>query len=503
MIIKYSDSHGVKYHPNSLYAIIYFTMLDKIAKILQQECKLNLTNPLLVGVSGGPDSLCLLHVLHIFGYTLIAAHVNHKLRPEADGEAEVVRQFTRLSGIEFISTEVDVRSYASEHSLSIEETARTLRYRYLFKQAEHRGAVAVLVAHTADDQVETILMHLLRGSGLTGLLGMEYRTLPNPWSDRIALVRPLLSTWREEILEYLAENEIMPVTDSSNRDTTFFRNRLRLELLPTLERYNPRVRHNLLRASRIMRDDYSVLQHLVNEAWEINLAYLGPGYLAFRRPGILELPPSIQRYLLRNAIASFLPGLHDVDFDCIERGLKFLAEGRSDSQADLMAGICIFREENLIWLASSWGDLPLTRYPAIAPGGEFILTIPSTVSLNDGWQLQARVAPDLMSAIQDSQENQDPYQAWMDSGKIASPLRVCCRAAGDRIQPIGMDGHSIKISDLMINLKLPKRVRKTWPLVSSGEHILWVPGCRLSQVAQVSTKSRSVVHLTLSRNLST
>jgi tRNA(Ile)-lysidine synthase len=478
-------------------------MLDKIANILQLECKLQQTDRLLVGVSGGPDSLCLLHLLHTSGYRVITAHINHQLRPEADQEAEVVRQFAAKSCIDFISCVIDVRVYASEHSLSIEEAARTLRYRYLFEQAERRGVGAVLVAHSADDQVETILMHLLRGSGLSGLRGMEYITLPNPWSDHIPLVRPLLSTWREDILKYLDKNQIVPVIDQSNLDTTYFRNRLRHELLPMLKSYNPGVRQNLLRAGLIMRDDYSVLQQIVDEAWEANLARQDPGYLAFNRSGILELPPSIQRYLLRKAIAYFLPGLQDVDFDCIERGLKFLAEGKLVGQVDLLAGLCLIREGDLFWLAASLDALPLTDYPAIIPGEEFSVNVPSMLSLNAGWLLQAVETPDLLSAIQESTQNQDLFQAWVDTSELQLPLTVRSRKAGDRIQPIGMDGHSVKVSDLMINLKLPKRARRTWPLVCSGGHILWVPGCRLSQWAQVTADSRSVVHLILSRDLST
>jgi tRNA(Ile)-lysidine synthase len=476
-------------------------MLDNIANILHRDCKLQQADQLLVGVSGGPDSLCLLHLLHSSGCRVIAAHINHLLRPEADLEAEVVRQFAVKSGIELISCVINVRKYASEHSLSIEEAARMLRYRWLFDQAECKGATAILVAHTADDQVETVLMHLLRGSGLNGLRGMEYRTLPNPWSDRIPLVRPLLSTWRADILEYLAENELVPVTDQSNMDTTYFRNRLRHELLPVLESYNPGVRQNLLRASLIMRDDYSVLQQLVDAAWDGNLARVGPGYLAFRRQSLLGLPLSIQRYLLRKAIAYFLPGLHDVDYDCIERGLKFLAEGKPDGQVDLVAGLCLIREGDLFWLSTDLKDLPLTDYPAITPGQKITVDIPSMLRLSNGWQLQAVKAHDIELAFRQSTQNQDLYQAWGDAGTIELPLTVRSRKAGDSIQPLGMDGHSIKISDLMINLKLPKRARRTWPLVCSGEYIIWVPGCCLSQLVRVSTESRSVIHLKLSRNL--
>jgi tRNA(Ile)-lysidine synthase len=227
-------------------------MLDKIARILQHEGKLEAQNLLLIGVSGGPDSLCLLHALHALGYHIIAAHVNHGLRPEADEEEQTIKQYAGELGVEFFSCKVDVLSYASEHSNSIEEAGRIMRYHYLFERAEKMGVCAVLVGHNADDQVETILMHLLRGSGLAGLRGMEYRSVPNPWSEHIPLIRPLLSIWREEIVKYLTEHGLKPISDQSNLDTTFFRNRLRHELFPILEKYNPRIRENLQRLGLIL-----------------------------------------------------------------------------------------------------------------------------------------------------------------------------------------------------------------------------------------------------------
>jgi tRNA(Ile)-lysidine synthase len=478
-------------------------MLDKIANILQQECKLQTNNLLLIGVSGGPDSLCLLHALHNLGYPIIAAHVNHGLRPEADEERQVVNQFAANLGVDFISCRVDVQSYASEFSISIEEAARSMRYRFLFEQAEIKGASAVLVGHNADDQVETILMHLLRGSGLTGLRGMEFRTLPNPWSEYIPLVRPLLSTWREMILKYLTENELNPISDPSNFDTTFFRNRLRHELIPILENYSPHFRKNLLRVGQIMRDDYSILHQQVSNAWDSNLIRQGPGYLAFNLSGILELAPSIQRYLLRKAIAYHIPGLRDVDFECIERGLKFLDEDKPYGQVDLLAGLRIIKDGELFWLASGQNDLPVSDFPAIAPGVQLTLTISSTLLFNDDWQLQAVEVPDPKMAIQQSVANIDPFQVWVDADEIELPMIVRSRKAGESIQPFGMNGHSIKVSDLMINLKLPKRARSTWPLVCSGEEILWIPGYRLSHLVRIKPSSQIIIHLTLSRSSTT
>src|SRR4030042_1676165 len=375
-------------------------MLDTIDSILQQECNLHVENLLLVGVSGGPDSLCLLHLLHALGYPIIAAHVNHAVRPEAAEESRLVKQYADQLGVDFVSCQVDVLSYSNEFSISIEEAARRMRYRYLFEQAVDKNAAAVLVGHNAHDQVETILMHLLRGSGLSGLRGMEYRTLPNPWSVRIPLVRPLLSTIREDILSYLAENGLNPISDKSNLDTSFFRNRLRHELLPILESYNPRFRDNLLRAGQIMRDDYSVIQQLVSEAWEKILVRQGPGYLAFGRSGFLELSPSIQRYLLRKAMDYFLPGLRDVDFDCIERGLGLLTGTKRAGQIDLQAGMCIVKEGELFWLTSGQNVLPLSDFPMITPGVKSRLNIASTLMLNENWQLCSEIVPEVKLAVE-------------------------------------------------------------------------------------------------------
>ncbi len=474
-------------------------MLDKIEMLLPGECQLQAGELCLVGVSGGPDSICLLHALNSLGYPLVAVHVNHTLRPEANQEAQAVEAFAKGLGIDCITYRVDVRGYAGEQSLSIEEAARQLRYACLFEQAEQTSAGAVLVAHNADDQVETILMHVLRGSGLSGLRGMPYRALPNQWSERIPLVRPLLSTWRGEILEYLSLNHLGYIFDQSNADTAFFRNQLRHGLLPDLEKYNPRIRQNLLRVGRISREDYAVIQQLVDQAWKANLARQGAGYLSFRLDGFQQLPASIQRYLLRRAIAYHLPSLKDVDFASIERGVNFLCDGKETGQADLIAGLRLVKEGDLFWLASWQADLPGSDYPSIPAGARLEVQVPGGVPLNDSWVFQASRETDPGDAIQHGEDNVDPFQAWIDLDEVELPLVLRCRKAGERFQPLGMQGHSMKISDLMVNQKVPKRTRATWPLVCSGEAVIWIPGLRQGYRVRIRPTSRNIAHLSLSR----
>ena len=474
-------------------------MVNQVLSILQQRCEIRAKNLLLVGLSGGPDSLCLLHVLWMAGYPLYAVHVNHQLRPEADDEARLVKDFAQQLSVEIISCRVDVMDYSKKSSLSIEEAARILRYRSLFEQAQAVRAAAVAVAHTADDQVETILMHLLRGTGLAGLGGMEYRICPNPWSEEIPLIRPLLSTWREEIQQYIAENNLHPITDRSNLDRLYFRNRLRQELIPLLKDYNPSIGEALLRMGQSLKDDYSVLQQLTDHAWEVNLVKQGEDHLTFRTSGVLELPLAIQRYLLRRAIAYHLPGLRDVGFECIERGLILLKGGMAGSQTDLIARLRVVVEGEYFHVLHGQADPHLGEYPAIKPGVVQVITAPSVVELAQGWQLQVEQVLDRTWIEDQCYADQDLFQARMDVGSVEQPLIIRARRPGDRIRLLGLDGQVTKLSDLMINLKLPQKARTTWPLVCSGQEVLWVPGFRLSHLVRIKPETKKAWQFKLFR----
>src|SRR5512135_1332728 len=167
-------------------------MLENIESILSEKCGLTRDRPIIAGISGGPDSLCLMNVLRKAGYHLIVAHFNHKLRPDADADANIVEQTAGRLNIASVIQSGDVRAFADAEKLSIEEAARSMRYRFLMEQARHSHAQAVAVGHTADDQVETVLMHFIRGAGLNGLKGMPYRSNLREFDPEIPLVRPLL-----------------------------------------------------------------------------------------------------------------------------------------------------------------------------------------------------------------------------------------------------------------------------------------------------------------------
>ncbi|MGD2158441.1 MAG: tRNA lysidine(34) synthetase TilS [Anaerolineales bacterium] len=474
-------------------------MLNKVGYAVRENCHLDPSQTVLLGVSGGPDSLTLLDVMYRLGYPLVVFHLNHGLRAEADEEAKMISEFVQGMELPFFLEQEDVSEYAREKGFSIEEAARNLRYQHLFTQARAVGAHAVAVGHNADDQVETVLMHLLRGAGLSGLKGMQFSTLPSTWSKNIPLVRPLLGVWRKEIEAYVKERNLEPVFDRSNLDTTFFRNRLRHKLIPYLEEYNPRIRDGIWRIARILEGDHQILMALVADAWENCLKDQGVGFLAFDKNRLEAQPLGLKRHLVRRAIAYLRPGLRDVDFDTVQRVLNFLSHPTSTHQIDLGFGLRLFMEQNKLYLAAWEADLPKEDWPQIPEDGSLSLPIPGSLSLDSDWWLRAELWDDVAGARDQVFKNPNPYQAWLDIGRRQKELVVRPRHPGDRFQPLGMGGHSMKISDFMINVKIPKRARERWPLVCLNDEVAWIPGLRLAQNYSVTESTRKVVYLVLER----
>jgi len=470
-------------------------MLNRLRPILQQDCQLATAKPILAGISGGPDSLCLLDVLHSLGYAVVVAHLNHQLRPEAEAEALLVRAAAEERGLPFVSGQAEVRALAESQSLSVEEAARLLRYRFLFEQARRVEAQAVAVAHTADDQVETVLMHLLRGAGLAGLRGMPYRALPNAWSNDIPLVRPLLGVWRSQVLAYCQARGLQPVFDRSNLDTTYYRNRLRHELLPILQTYNPAVQQALWRMAQSLAADYAALEALTAAAWQTCVVSEAPAYVVLDNTCLQEQPLAIQRLLVRQAISHLRPGLRDMDFEDVQRTLAFIRQPSRSGQRDLSAGLRLVSEGGRIWLAGWESEAPLGDWPR-APLEPLRLDVPGEVQLPGKWLLSATPAPDAAAALVEACANPNPFRAWFDLGDSRLPLTVRARRPGDRFQPLGMP-HSMKLSDFMINARLPRRARARWPLVCLGDEVVWVAGYRLSHAHRLTSASRNVALLDL------
>ncbi|MDH5508173.1 MAG: tRNA lysidine(34) synthetase TilS [Anaerolineae bacterium] len=465
---------------------------------LEQEGRLVKTRALVVGVSGGPDSIALAHILKRLEYRIVAAHLDHGLRSESAEDEAAVQQFAAKLGVDYRNARIDVGSYAADNGLSVEEAARILRYEFLFEVAEEYEAQAVATGHNADDQVETVLMHMIRGAGLSGLRGMQPRQMLAAWSTERPVVRPLLTVWRDDILAYCNQEGIKPVFDQSNLDQTFFRNRLRHELIPDLESYNPAIKRVIWRMGRALSGDYAALGEIVQEAWEDCVLEQGAGYTAFSREKFVNKHEGVRRGLARKAMATLRPNLRDIDFEAVERFVHFAIDPPRSQQQDLIAGLRLIMEGERVWVAAWEADLPQMGWPQISSKSEK-LGVPGELRLPGGWLLTAGVVDMDEESREKALANADPFCGWLDGKQIGDWLTVRSRQTGDRFQPLGMDGSAVKLSDFLINVKMPRRARDGWPLVFAGEQLVWVPGYRSGEGLRIRPTSQRVVKLSLAR----
>lgn len=476
-------------------------MFENIQTILSEQCGLSRDRPIIVGVSGGPDSLCLMSVLHKARYRLIVAHFNHKLRPDADADANVVEQTAARMNLASIIEKGDVRAYADTEKLSIEEAARIMRYRFLMEQARRLNAQAVAVGHTADDQVETVLMHLLRGAGLSGLKGMNYRTVLPMFDPEIPVIRPLLDIWREETVVYCATNGLRPRHDPSNASLDFFRNRLRHLLIPTLESYNPRFREVLWRTSRSLAADHEILSALLEDIWKNCVVQENVDFIAFDAAALSKQHPGLQRNLIRRAVERLCPEEMDINYATLERVTTFIADSQQRSRLNLPNDLHMLREGTVIYVIAGDATLPIERWPQMPDDSQTVaIKIPGSVTLSGGWKLNCERWNIPSLALEQAKSNEDPFQIWIDANGISEALELRVRQDGDRFEPLGMDGHEIKISDFFINVKLPLRARDRWPLLCMGEKVVWVPGYRLAHPFRLTDSTRQVLYFSMTRN---
>jgi len=475
-------------------------MLDHITSTLREQCGLHKDRPIIAGVSGGPDSLCLMNVLRAAGYRVIVAHFNHKLRPDSDTDANTVEQAAGRLNLKWVIENGDVRAFASAEKLSIEEAARILRYRFLMKQARRYKAQAVAVGHTADDQVETVLMHFVRGAGLAGLKGMSHRTIIHMFDDEIPIVRPLLDVWREETVIYCAANGFRPRHDPSNASLDFFRNRLRHLLIPTLESYNPRFRETIWRTSKSLAGDHEILLNALDDAWKDVVAQETADFVAFDISALTQQRIGLQRNLIRRAMGHLHPDNLDASYATLDRAVNFITDPAHPTRMDLSKGLHLLREGSLLYVVEGHITLPVERWPQLPQAQSVIsLNIPDQVELSGGWKLNCERWNIASLAMEEAKANDDPFQVWLDAQELSDSLELRARQDGDRFEPLGMDGHETKLSDFFINVKLPQRARDRWPLLCIGERVVWVPGYRPAHPFRLTESTRQALYFSLTR----
>ena len=499
-------------------------VLQQVRRTIERTGLLVPGDGVVVGVSGGPDSLCLLHVLlHLreeYCLHLHVAHLHHGARgADADADAEFVATLAAEWGLPVTVEQQDVPALARAHKLAFEETARRLRYAFLARVAREAGAHKIAVGHNADDQAETVLMHFLRGAGPAGLRGMlpltpltDYRLLSQIANQQIGksanlqspisnlyLIRPLLEIPRSAIERYCADHGLTPRFDRSNLDTTYFRNRLRHELLPLLETYNPNVRARLCHMAAVIAEDYSLLAQLREQAWASVVREEQEVAILFDRAGWQALPVALQRATLRQAAYRLRKSLRDVDFVHMENARQVGVRGETGAQATLPMGLMLTVGYDTLSVGNADDAGPPPDEPLLWSTEPLPVQVPGTTPLPQSeWVLQADILEEWN--VPEIAANPDLWTACFDVDVLpASPLALRPRCQGDRFRPQGMGGQRVKISALMVNLKIPRAWRDHVPLLAAGDEIVWVCGRRIGAGAAVGPQTRRVARLRFER----
>jgi len=453
------------------------------------------------GVSGGPDSIALLHALYVLkdklDISLHVAHLNHMLRGEAaDEEAEYVQGLAARLGLPCTVEAVDVNEYAKNEKLSIELAARNVRYGFYRHTALDEGASKVALGHHAGDQAETVLLRLIRGTGLRGLGGIPPLRPLDPASG-ITVIRPLINATPVEIRSYCHEAQLVYYIDASNVSPVYLRNKIRHELIPHLEQdYNPRVIHTLSTTAELVQDDDDYISGRVCEMMGQITEVILPHEVIINIPALSRQHIAIQRRIIRQAVYELAGDLEDFESIHVEKVLELARSGKTGSRISLPGNLQARREYDRIileWAEEEGFESALSEdsHPF-----EYVLRVPGDTEIVEaGITIEADIfniedKPGLLDTISLTDHN----EAYFDLGVITGHITVRNRRPGDRLSPLGMKGHK-KLKDVFIDKKIPRNVRDRIPVIIWGTEILWVVGVCVSDFAKLSPTTEKVLHL--------
>jgi tRNA(Ile)-lysidine synthase len=455
--------------------------IKKVRRTISRHRMLNPGDLCIVAVSGGADSVCLLDILNelkaALGIKLVVAHFDHGLREgEDEAETRFVRKLASSMNLPFESEKAT--SLKDWSSGSVEEKARDARYRFLESLREGLSAQKIAIGHHLNDQAETVLMRLLRGSGSSGLAGIP------PFRDK-TIIRPLIDTKKEEIESYLKARDLAYMDDSSNLQTDYLRNRIRLELLPSLLEYQPRLIEHLGRLADILRDENAYMEGRA-EDWVVREADLRTtGEVSIHRLSFLGLPQPIRNRVTRQILRKLGKGLRRIGSLHIESVAELGKSENSHGSLNLPNGLVVTRSyDHMVFRIGEERQSREFHYLLDGTGTYVIEEIGKTIGLVER-------KPNANLNLEG-----DEKTAYLDSEKLEFPLILRNFRPGDRIVPLGMTGHK-KIKDFFIDLKIPIESRPLVPILLSGDQPIWIGGYRIDDRYKVTSKTKRILEIFL------
>ncbi len=437
----------------------------------------------IVGVSGGPDSVCLLDVMKTLSgelnISIVAAHFNHGLRKgEDESETRLVEGIAQSMGLPF---ETEKASHLSRDDPSLEERAREARYAFLERVRERYGSRRIAVGHNKNDQAETVLIRLLRGTGPSGLAGI------NPVRDN-GIIRPLIEVDRQEVIGYLDARGLSYAHDSSNTDTRYLRNRIRLELLPRMRDYQPQIIEQLCRLSNIIRDEDAYMESLASDWAGKEAEKGGKGDISVPLASLEKLPGPLRNRVIRILLKKVRGNHYPLEHDHIASVLGLLDNSqRPQSTIDLPNGMVARRRyDRLQFTLRPPKRVRSYTYNLDGPGTYYVEAIRQTLRLEEVEGDDGNILRGWSAAT-----------AYLDAGKLQYPLVIRNVKPGDRFTPLGMKGTK-KVKDFFIDLKVPSEIRASIPILTCRNSIVWVCGYRIDNRFKVSPRTEKILKITIS-----
>ena len=465
--------------------------VQRLHRFITQHQMIQPKETVLVGVSGGVDSLALLYALHTLcnqlDCQLHVAHLDHGFREDSAADAVYVAEQADQLGIPISSMKIDVPQLMRDQKLSAEVAARRARYQFYECVSERTGATKIALGHHRGDQAETVLMNLLRGAGASGLKGM----LPVREGK---FIRPLLTFSRQEIEYFVGHLGLEPRRDATNYQLDYLRNRVRLEFIPALERtYNSNIQNVLNQTAELLQTESDYLEMLAHEAFQAcRIESYASDTVVLDRRLFQEHHLALRRRILRLAVAEVLGEVRDLYFNHFELMLNLIDGKAPNSALDLPNGGTFRRAYDRV-LIQKTADSPAVFEYEVAVSGH------TPLPLLDAKMIATVVEQPVNCTVADKFPD-GKFQAVFDLDRLQLPLTLRQRRDGDRFHPFGMQGRK-KLKDLLIDAKIPRQERDRVPVLVNGDEIIWVVGYRTSEPFKIRAETKRRLYLSYLENV--
>lgn len=459
-------------------------MIDKVIETIENNSMFSKGDRVVVAVSGGPDSICLLHLLNSikdrFNIEICAAHVNHCLRgAEADADEEFVSEFCKQLNIEFYVKRVDINKLAKEEKLSSEMAGRKARYDFFEEVRRSFSGNKIAIAHNANDRAETILMRIIRGTGLDGMVGIK------PIRDEI-FVRPLINVSRNDIEKYCLDNKISPRIDKTNLERLYTRNKIRLDLIPYIvNNFNEDVVASLNRLGDIVSIDNDYIQKNANKKYDI-YCYKDKNNIIIKKRAFCEHEAIVSR-VLRKAINELTGNVYNIEKQHISEIIHIQNIG---------TGKKVYLPNNIV-AYNNYGDICLGIKNDVIINNTKV----SKINVKDSDEMQFDDFKFKITFLDDKagvKLTQDEFVKYFDADKTGRNINIRYRKDGDKFKPLGMKVHK-KLKDIFINLKIPREDRDSIPLVCFDTEIGWIVGHKISENFKIDNKTKTILKIQIER----